>query len=362
MFIHKKLNSMTNKTKMQLTSETGTEFWNDSCSIIELSDAVSQGAVGATSNPLIVYNVISQEKEIWKETLMDIIKNNPSDSEDDIAWKLIETIGIKAAKVLEGVYKEHNGKKGRLSLQVNPMHFRSTAKMVEHAKHLSSLAPNIAIKAPCVSAGLDAIEEMTALGICVNVTVSFSVAQVILAAERIERGLDRAKANGINTDNFTPYVTMMVGRLDDQLKRVMAKERISIDPGYLEWAGVAAFKKAYKLFKERGYRSKLLVAAFRNHMQWSEFIGGDLVLSMPHEWWTQYNNSDIEVIPRIDIPVRPEIIEELYRKFADFRKAYDEDGMTESEFLTFGSTVHTLNQFNTGYQNLLTFIRERILL
>ncbi len=352
---------MTNKTKMQLTSETGTEFWNDSCSVIELSDAVSQGAVGATSNPLIVYNVISQEKEIWKDTLQAIIKDNPSDSEDDIAWKLIEAIGIKAAKILEGVFHANNGKKGRLSLQVNPMHFRNTEKMIEHAKHLAKLAPNIAIKAPCVSAGLDAIEEITALGICVNVTVSFSVPQVIIAAERIERGLKRAEANGINTENFTPYVTMMVGRLDDQLKRVMARDRISIDPGYLEWAGVAAFKKAYQFFKERGYHSKLLVAAFRNHMQWSEFLGGDVVLSMPHEWWTQYNNSDIEVIPRMNIPVRQEIIDGLYSKFNDFRIAFDEDGMKEPDFVHFGSTIHTLNQFNTGYQNLLTFVRERIL-
>ena len=143
---------MTEKTKMQLTSETRTEFWNDSCSIKELSEAVAQGAVGATSNPMIVYNVIYSEKDIWMDTLETIIRENPSDSEDDIAWKLIEIIGVKAAKVLEGVYKSTNGKKGRLSLQVNPMHFRSTEKMLEHAKHLSSLAPNIAIKAPCVSA------------------------------------------------------------------------------------------------------------------------------------------------------------------------------------------------------------------
>ena len=103
----------------------------------------------------------------------------------------------------------------------------------------------------------------------------------------------------------------MVGRLDDQLKRVMAKEKISTDPGYLEWAGVAVFKKAYQIFKERGYRSKLLSAAYRNHMHWSEFIGGDVVVSMPYGWWTRFNNSDVEVISHIDNPVKPEVIDEL---------------------------------------------------
>ena len=43
------------------------------------------------------------------------------------------------------------------------------------------------------------------------------------------------------------------------------------------------FKKTYRIFRERGYRIRLLSAAFRNHMHWSEFIGGDVVISPPHE-------------------------------------------------------------------------------
>ena len=72
-----------------------------------------------------------------------------------------------------------------------------------------------------------------------------------------------------------PVCTIMVGRLDDWLKVVADKQEISVDPGVLEWAGVAVFKKAYRLFKERGYRIRLLSAAFRNHMHWSELVGGD---------------------------------------------------------------------------------------
>lgn len=95
----------------------------------------------------------------------------------------------------------------------------------------------------------------------------------------------------------------MVGRLDDWLKVVMEKARLCVDPGYLEWAGVAVFKKAYKIFRERGYRIRLLSAVFRNPMHWSEFIGGDVVISPPHAWQVRYNASDIEVISRIDNPV-----------------------------------------------------------
>ena len=95
----------------------------------------------------------------------------------------------------------------------------------------------------------------------------------------------------------------MVGRLDDWLKVLVERNNISIDPGYIEWAGVAVMKKTYRLFRERGYRTRLLSAAFRNHMHWSEFIGGDLVISPPYSWQVRFNASDIEVRPRINEPV-----------------------------------------------------------
>jgi transaldolase len=346
---------------MQLTSEAGTDFWNDSCSVNELSKAVAQGAVGATSNPVIVYNVVKQETDQWVGILDHLIALHAEATEDEIAWKLIEHIACKAAKVLEPVYERTGGTKGRLSLQVNPKLYRSTPKMIEHAHYLASIAPNMAIKLPCTAEGLAAVEEVTASGVCVNVTVSFSVPQAIAAAEAIERGLDKAGESGVDIRRMNPYVTIMVGRLDDQLRRVMAADNITIDPGCIEWAGVAAFKKAYKIFQERRYRGTLLSAAYRNHMHWSEFIGGKVVVSMPYEWWNRFNASVVEVRPRIDVPVRQEIVDELYGRFADFRKAYDEDGMKPEEFVRFGATTHTLNQFVSGYCSLLEIVRARMI-
>ena len=48
-----------------------------------------------------------------------------------------------------------------------------------------------------------------------------------------------------------PVCTIMVGRLDDWLKVLAEKNNMAIDPGYLEWAGVAVFKKTYQLFGTR---------------------------------------------------------------------------------------------------------------
>ena len=102
-----------------------------------------------------------------------------------------------------------------------------------------------------------------------------------------------------------PVCTIMVGRLDDWLKVVAEQQDIITDPGYLEWAGVAVMKKAYRIYKERGYRLRLLSAAYRNHMHWSEFIGGDVVISPPHLWQKRFNASDVTGAPRMRQPGGP---------------------------------------------------------
>jgi transaldolase len=60
-------------------------------------------------------------------------------------------------------------------------------------------------------------------------------------------------------------------------------------------------------------------------------------------------------------PVDPQIVAELYRKFPDFRKAYDEDGMTVEEFDRYGATVRTLRSFISSYYELLAFVRDFML-
>ena len=123
---------------------------------------------------------------------------------------------------------------------------------------------------------------------------------------------------------------------------------------------MAVFKRAYKIFKERGFRSILLAAAYRNHMQWSEFVGGDISVSIPYKWWKRFNASKIEVKNSIDDPVCPETITMLENNFTDFRRAYEPEGMNPDEFLSFGATVHTLKQFIGAYHDLLEQIRERM--
>jgi transaldolase len=217
------------------------------------------------------------------------------------------------------------------------------------------------VKIPVTCAGIPAIEEATYLGISINATVCFSLPQCVAVAEAVERGLRRREREGKDISAMGPVCTIMVGRLDDWLKVVLEKENITIDPGYLEWAGVAVFKKTYQLFRERGYRVRLLSAAFRNHMHWSEFIGGDVVISPPYSWQVRFNASDIEVRSRIDKPVDPQILEELSKKFADFRRAYTEGGILMEDFDSFGPSRRTLRQFIAACHDLDGLVRDILL-
>src|SRR5712692_5876098 len=299
----------------QMTQKTPTCLWNDSASIEELTQSIEDGAAGATCNPVIAASILKKEMAAWRPRIESLLKEMATATEDTIAWKLVEELSVRAARLLQPIFKEQGGRNGRLSIQTDPRLYRNPDAIVQQAVAFNSLAPNMIVKIPVTRAGIPAIEEATYRGISINATVCFTLPQCIAVAEAVERGLTRREKEGKEIVAMGPVCTIMVGRLDDWLKVVAEKRDITIEPGYLEWAGVAVFKKTYALYRERGYRLRRLSAAFRNHMHWSEFIGGDVVISPPCKWQMRYNASDIVVEPRIDKPVDPRIVDELLRKF-----------------------------------------------
>jgi len=354
--------SQTTLSPLQQTAAIGgNDYWNDSCSVEELRYAVANGAVGATTNPTIVLGVLKKELAVWRAPLQQIIDGNPTWTEIEVAWRLIEEMALKGAEVLRPIFDRTQGRKGRISVQTNPTFYRNADAIVAQAMHFHAMAPNIQVKIPVTREGIAAIEEVTCRGVNVNATVSFTLPQSIAVAEAVERGLKRRAAAGHDTDGMTPVCTIMIGRLDDWLKVVARNESIVLTPGHLDWAGIAVMKKTYGIFQQRGYRARLLAAAYRHHLHWSELIGGDLVQAIPYEWQVLFNNSDIEVRKRMQDPVDPAIVEEVYRKFADFRRAYDEDGMAVEEFERFGATLRTLRAFIGSYMELVACVRDFML-
>jgi transaldolase len=345
----------------QMAATTATDFWNDSCSVEELDYAVARGATGATSNPTIVGEVLKKEMHLWRDRILEIIAENPTWTEDDVTWKLNEEMAVRGAEILLPVFEREDGLKGRLSIQTNPKFYRDAARITEQGLCFDTLAPNMQVKVPATRAGAQAAEDLTAAGVNINATVCFTVPQAIVLAEAVERGLRRRDESGEEVSHMSPVITIMVGRLDDWLQVLEKRDGILTTPGYVHWAGIACLKRAYPIFKERGYRSRLLAAAFRHSQHWSELIGGDLVLTIPYAWQRLFNESDLEVVARMDDPVPKEIVAELYRKFADFRRAYDPEGMAIGEFDSYGATVRTLRGFIASYQDLVATIRDLML-
>src|SRR6266851_3797746 len=345
----------------EMTQTTSTCLWNDSASIRELTYTIEHGAMGATCNPVIVLGVLKKEMGVWKDRIRALIEERPTATKEEISWQLVREVSIKAASLLKPVFDAHQGRNGRLSIQTDPRFYRDTESIVRQAQEFDQLAPNMIVKIPVTRAGIPAIEEATYRRISINATVCFTLPQCIAVAEAVERGLTRREKEGRKIAAMGPVCTIMVGRLDDWLKVVAEKENITIDPGYLEWAGVAVFKKTYHIFRQRGYRIRLLSAAFRNHMHWSEFIGGDVVISPPYAWQVRFNASDVEIKPRIDNPVDPKIIAELSKKVADFRRAYTEGGISIDEFNSFAPTRRTLRQFIAACGDLNSFVRDVLL-
>ena len=341
----------------QMTASAPAVLWNDSADPRELGQSIAWGAVGATCNPVIAVTCVKADLPRWQGRMREIAAARPTATESQIGWQVVEEVSLEAARMLEPAFERHQGRNGRLSMQTDPRLHRDATALADQAVYFSGLAKNIIVKIPATATGLRAIEDATARGVSVNVTVSFSVPQAVATAEAIERGLAARERAGEDTSHMGPVVTIMVGRLDDWMRDVVARDGVDIDPAYLQWGGVAAFKRAYEIFVERGFRARLLSAAFRTTLHWSEFVGGDVVISPPFGWQEKIQASGVAATPRMPLPVDADILAALQR-IPDFQRAYEPDGMTPADFDTFGATRKTLRQFLGADEELDHLVRD----
>ncbi|MCV0402598.1 MAG: transaldolase [Chloroflexi bacterium] len=353
------MTTLTDSPLGRTIATTPTDIWNDSCAVDELEYAVSYGAVGATANPTIVVDNWKKDPSRWASRVRELAAEQPTWSERELAWGIVAEMSVRAAPLLMPAFEASGGRAGRLSVQTDPTLFRDPAGMVTQAYGFTQLAPNIIVKFPTTIAGVAAMEEASYRGISVNATVSFSVAQAVAAAEAVQRGIERREAEGLPTDDMGPVITIMMGRIEDWLKVVADREGLVLDPAALAWSGVAVFKRAYSEWQSRGFRARLLGAAIRNHLHWSELIGGDVVITMPSSWQKRFNASSIEVKPRMDDPVP--FVDELSAALPDFVRAHEPDGLSIDDFDTWAPSVRTLRAFVASYHELLHLVSDAIL-
>jgi transaldolase len=343
---------------LQQTAATATDIWNDSCAVDELTYAIEHGAVGATANPTIVMDNWKKDPPRWVARVRELAAERPTDTEVELAWAIVEEMSRAGARLLEPAFERFGGRQGRLSMQTNPTLWRSPQPMLEQGVHFMSVAPNIIVKFPATAVGIGVMEEATYRGVSVNCTVCFSVSQAVAAAEAVERGLERRERAGLPTSNMGPVITIMVGRVEDWLRVLVDRDGVVVHPAALAYSGVAVFKRAYRIFGQRRFRARLLAAAIRHHLHWSEFVGGDVIVTLPSAWQKKFNASAVEVRERMDDPVDPLYIEQLRAAFPDFVRAYEPEALAVDEFDSFPPSVRTLRSFIASYHDLLAAVTD----
>jgi transaldolase len=242
---------MSNSPLKFAAENSPTSLWNDSADPKELANSISWGAVGATCNPPIALTAIMADLPHWTTRIKEYSQAHPTATDDEIGWAMVRELSVNAAKLLEPNFKKYNGRNGRLSIQTDPRLHRDAKALAEQAFEFSQLAENIIVKIPVTSYSIDAFEEATYRGVSINATVSFTVAQTLAVAEAVERGLKRREAEGLDISTMGPVCTIMVGRTDDWVRLSAEKAKAAFDPGIFEWAGIATFKNAYKIYQEK---------------------------------------------------------------------------------------------------------------
>jgi transaldolase len=333
-----------------LSGNTCTKWWHDSAIPEEIETSLHNGATGVTTNPPLVAAALAAAPDYWRPLLNDVPKNvDPAMKAEEI----IKRVTQRNAKMLEPVFHESDGKQGYVCAQVSPRMPGDADEMLEMAKRLASWTPNISVKLPVTAAGLEVLEECTALGITVTATVSFTLPQALAIAESYQKGLQRARKSGKKEGRC--FAVVMVGRIDDYIREVAHDMRADVLESDIIQCGTAIMKRANTIFKEKGYEAVLLPAGMRGAYHTVELAGADMTLSIHPKIQAMIAKETEPFVERIDIPVEAGVLKRL-EKIPEFVRAYEPDGLKPAEFITFGAVQKTLAQFvETGWAPIEAF-------
>jgi transaldolase len=332
---------MANNTYLDwVLQNTSTRWWHDSAEAAELQLGLERGAVGVTTNPFLSNIALVKDRELWAPAIEGVLAQNLAPELK--AEALMQIAVLRTTEKLLPEFESTKGQSGFVCAQVNPLRAGDRDCMLAMARRFHRWAPNIAVKLPATGAGLDVLEDCVAEGITVTATVSFTVPQVIAIAERHRAGIARAKAKGVAPGKC--FAVIMIGRLDDFLREVAHDNQAAVSESDIRQSGLAVTKRAYAIYRERGYEAVLLIAALRGDYHFTEIAGAELIMSIAPAFQEVFVTGDLPREERIDCPVAPDVIERLAR-MPEFVRAYEPDGMTPAEFVSYGATQRTLSQF-----------------
>jgi transaldolase len=202
-------------TPLESLVACGTKVWLDSIDPDLVKTNRALGATGATSNPIIIADLIRTGR--FDADMKKLTDQGLSDA--DIAWQMTDALVRSAQEVFMPVWEKTSANDGYVSFELDPLledpelgppHAERVARYIELGKKWSAGHKNRMIKVPATPAGLDALEELAAAGITLNVTLIFTMRQYKIARDAVWRGAQRRATR----EPFKSVYSIFVSRVD----------------------------------------------------------------------------------------------------------------------------------------------------
>jgi transaldolase len=341
--------------------------------LIDFGDGGVGAFRGCTTNPPLSLTAVKSAPDYWNGRIDVLAGENPGLDAAALSWVLYKEIIWRGAEFFRGSWEASGGRYGYVSGQLDPRLFTETDSMIAQAREIAALAPNVMVKIPASTQGIDVLRAVTAEGIPTNVTTCFTVPQVMAAARATREGLAIAAKNGVDTARWRAVITLMLARLTErEVLTEQARERgIELTQADRKWFGIAVFKKAYRLLLEGGFPSKLLLCSVRpgpvvagRTAYWDieEVAGGNIVYTLPPVALTPMfalaDTLELES-EAMDREVPADSLARILQTPYGLQ-SYDPNGLSADQFNTHPATLFTVAEFSRSASGLEDHVAARL--
>jgi transaldolase len=340
--------------------------------IFVLQDPAQSLVRGCTTNPPLSLTAVKNDPDFWNEWIDDLIITNPGLALYEYFWLTYKEVIRRGAEMMMPIWEASAGRFGYISGQLDPRLLTDVDKMVETAKEIRAISPNLMIKVPASSEGVEVVRTLTSIGIPTNVTTCFTLPQIWAVANAAADGVELAKENGVDMTNWRAVITMMIGRLTENpvLEQQAQRRGIQLSWSDKHWLGIYIFRKAFHLLKDNAMPSKMLACSMRDgplvggkyHFWDVEKIAGDIVYTMPPYVLEPLFKKCGELafseeILSDDVP--PGVIQKM-SKIPYVLQSWDENGMEIDQFNSHPATIATAETFSNASIGLERYVGDRL--